>query len=71
VTETPPRLFRCLPDGTYRPIERVPGGPPTPTATVQDGETLIIDTPGGQIEVTILGENEAMVRVLATHTHRV
>lgn len=60
-----PRLFRKLPDGTLRPIERVPGGPPTATGTVLPGEAIIIDTPTGQVEVTILGDDEALVKTLA------
>lgn len=64
MTRYRPRLFRKLADGTRRSIECVPGGPPTPTATVQPGESILIETRDGQVEVSWLDGEEALVRVL-------
>ncbi len=63
-----PRLFRRLSGGNYRPIEKVPGGPPMPTGTVQPGEAIVIDMPGGQVEVTLTDEGDALVRVCGPRT---
>lgn len=58
------KLLRKLPDGSLRPIGRVPGGPPMPTGTVQSGEAIFIETVEGTVEVTMLDSEEALVRML-------
>lgn len=66
-----PRLFRRLPDGTFRPIAAVPGGPPTAMGTVQPDEMIVIDTPGGQVEVMVMDYGDTLVRVCGPGTHPV
>lgn len=66
-----PRLFRKCADGTYRSIACVPGGPPTPMGWLQPGETLIIDTPTGQVETVFDLDGDVLVRVLPDRPHRV
>lgn len=64
-----PRLFRKLPDGGYRLIDRVPGGPPIPMGVLEAGEVVIIDYPGQQVEVAYLYDQMLVVRVLDGRPH--
>ncbi len=65
------RLFRRLPDGSYRLIDRVPGGPPVPMGTVQKGEMIVIDGDEGQVEITIFTDDEALVKLRLDRPHAV
>ncbi len=65
------KLFRRLVDGTYRPIERVPGGPPIPMAAFEAGEMIIIDGDDQQAEVSYLYDQMLIVRLLDTRQHPV
>jgi len=66
------RLFRKLPDGSYRPIVRVPGGPPIQMGVLEAGETVIVDAgPSGQAEVAYLYDQMLIVRVVEAGTHPV